>query len=124
MFALREPFYREFLVTFPPWEAVFTLEMIPAALALCHISRGDAAQALIGAANLGRDSDTIGSMVGELMGALYGVATFPASWVEQLNRLNPTPTLSVMADELVTIIEEQARAEQQRSAEVLRLASA
>jgi len=30
VFALYEPFYREFLVTFPPWDMVWTMEMIPA----------------------------------------------------------------------------------------------
>jgi len=121
VFALREPFYREFLVTFPPWEAVFVLEMVPCALALCLIARGDAEQAIIGAANIGRDSDTIAAIAGELMGALGGAQSLPAPWVEQVLRLNPQPDLPRMAEELCEVIIERARRQQRHSAELLSL---
>ena len=58
-FDLYEPFYHEFLVTFPPWDSVFTLEMVPCALAICAIAGNDTKQAIIGATNIGRDADTI-----------------------------------------------------------------
>ena len=120
VFALREPFYRSFLVSFPPWEAVFPLEMIPCALALCYIAKGDAEQAIIGATNLGRDSDTIASMAGDLMGALGGIDGLPPAWVEQVLRINPQPDLATMAASLCGIIWERA---QLRSRDVARLLS-
>jgi hypothetical protein len=119
VFELREPFYREFLVTFPPWEAVFSLEMVPCALALCLIARGDAEQAIIGATNMGRDSDTIAAIAGELMGALGGIEALPAAWVDKVIRLNPEPDLAQMATALVEVIHEQAETQQQRVAALL-----
>jgi hypothetical protein len=121
VFELREPFYREFLVTFPPWEAVFSLEMVPCALALCLIAQGDAEQAIIGATNMGRDSDTIAAMAGELMGALGGIEILPAAWVEKVTRLNPEPDLAQMAKTLSEIIQEQAQEQQKRAAALLSL---
>jgi hypothetical protein len=118
---LREPFYREFLVTFPPWDGVFSLEMVPCALALCLIAKDDAEQAIIGATNMGRDSDTIAAMAGELMGALYGIQALPASWVEQVLRLNPQPDLAQMAEDLCVVILERVQAQQQRAENILSL---
>ena len=115
VFALREPFYREFLVSFPPWEAVFGLEMVPCALALCVIAHGDAEQAIIGAANLGRDCDTIAGMAGQLCGALHGASALPPAWAEKVNRANPEPDLAIVADELCAVLIEQAN-EHERSA--------
>jgi hypothetical protein len=121
VFELREPFYRQFLVTFPPWEAVFSLEMVPCALALCLIARGDAEQAIIGATNMGRDSDTIAAMAGELMGTLAGVEALPTAWVDKVVRLNPEPDLGQMAEALSGVIIEQVRVQQERAAALLSL---
>jgi hypothetical protein len=96
-FARREPFYREFLVPFPPWEAVFPLEMAPCALALCLIARGDAEQALLGCANFGRDADTIATIGGAIAGALRGAEALPAAWVSAVRAATP-----VDQDELTT----------------------
>jgi hypothetical protein len=121
VFDLREPFYREFLVTFPPFTLVFNLEMIPCALALCLIAKGDFEQAIIGAANMGRDSDTIGSLVGEIMGALGGIDVVPDAWAEQVLRLNPEPDLADMAAELAQVIAKQAQAQHDRATAILSL---
>jgi hypothetical protein len=119
VFALREPFYREFLVTFPPWNAVFVLEMVPCALALCLIARGDAEQAIIGAANLGRDCDTIAGMAGALSGALHGASALPAAWVEKVVRLNPEPDLGQVAEDLSRLIVSRAEEQQRRGSQLL-----
>ena len=115
VFGLYEPFYREFLVTFPPWEGVFALEMVPAALAICTIAKGDAKHAIVGAANLGRDSDTITGMVGELMGALDTIDALPETWVDQVVRLNPEPDMAQMAEDLCVLIGERAQAQGDRA---------
>ena len=115
---LREPFYRELLVTFPPWEAVFALEMVPCALALSLIARGDPAQAIIGAANLGRDADTIAGMAGGLTGALAGAKAIPVEWVDKVVRANPEPDLPQLAADLCEVLIEQAE-ERQRSAQAI-----
>ncbi|MBN1248020.1 MAG: ADP-ribosylglycohydrolase family protein [Anaerolineae bacterium] len=118
-FDLYESFYREFLVTFPPWDLVFTLEMVPCALAVCAIAGGDTEQAIIGAANVGRDADTIACMAGELVGTLYGVKALPPSWVEKVLRLNPDPDLEHMAEDLTRLVYERSQAEKERSARLL-----
>jgi hypothetical protein len=121
VFELRQPFYREFLVTFPPWDAVFSLEMVPCALALCLIAQGDAEQAIIGATNMGRDSDTIAAMAGELMGTLGGIEALPAAWVGKVVQLNPEPDLAQMAGALSEVIRELLQDQQRQAIEILAL---
>jgi hypothetical protein len=112
VYSLREPFYKHFLVAFPPWEAVFSLEMVPCAIALCSIAKGDGGQAIIGAANMGRDADTIAAIAGELMGVLYGAAALPPEWVEKVVRLNPQPDLVQMALDLCGVVAKQVEQNQ------------
>ncbi len=119
---MREPFYKNFLVTFPPWEGVFPLEMVPCALALCYIAKGNGGEAIIGAANMGRDADTIAAIAGELMGVIYGVQALPPAWVDQVVRLNPAPDLAQMADDLCEVTLKQARRKQQIAEQVLSIA--
>ncbi len=121
VFELREPFYREFLVTFPPWEAVFALEMVPCALALTLVARGDPEQAIIGAANLGRDADTIAGMAGQLTGALGGASALPPDWVEKVTRLNPNPDLATVAADLCEVLIEHAEQRRRSGQELLSL---
>jgi hypothetical protein len=118
VYALREPFYREFLVSFPPWDAVFGLEMVPCALALSLVARGDPELAIIGAANLGRDSDTIASMAGALTGAVHGASALPLAWADRVLRLNPEPDLVQVAEDLCNLLVKRA-GEQQRLAEAV-----
>ena len=121
VFDLRAPFYHEMLVTFPPWKPVFALEMVPAALTLCVIARGDAEQAIIGAANLGRDADTIASMAGQLCGTLHGASTLPPSWMEKVLRANPEPDLEQVAEQLCQVLLAQATTREQLARDVLAL---
>ncbi len=124
VFGLYEPFYNEFLVTFPPFEANFALEMVPFALAVCFICRDDAEQAIIGAANAGRDADTITGIVGELMGALGGIDSLPPAWVEQVERLNPDPDMAQMAADLCSLLRERVQAQKSRAEDVLSMLTA
>jgi hypothetical protein len=115
---LFEPFYREFLIVFPPWEGVFALEMIPCALALCYIAKNNPAEAIIGAANIGRDADTIAGMAGELSGALHGVDALPKDWVEKILKVNPVPDLEQMVEDLCVLIQKRAQAQAQNASHV------
>jgi hypothetical protein len=118
-FDLYEPFYNEFLVTFPPWEAVWTMEMIPAAIAICLIAGEDTQQAIIGATNLGRDADTIAGIAGELAGALYGIDALPDPWVEKVLRMNPRPDLEQMAADLSKLIIERNQSQLDKNKKIL-----
>ncbi len=116
---LYEPFYHEFLVTFPPWEAVWTMEMIPAALAICLIAGKDTKQAIVGATNIGRDADTIAGIAGELIGALHGIDALPTPWVDKVVELNPYPDMEQMAKDLCSLVIERNQSQLNRSNKII-----
>jgi hypothetical protein len=118
-FDLYEPFYKEFLVTFPPWEAVWTMEMVPCALAICAITGEDTKQTIIGATNIGRDADTIAGIAGELAGALYGIDALPEPWVKKVLELNPNPDMKQMAKDLTHLIFKRNTAQLEQSKTML-----
>jgi hypothetical protein len=118
-FDLYEPFYNEFLVTFPPWDAVWTMEMVPCALAICAIAGQDTKQAIIGATNIGRDADTIAGITGELTGALYGIDALPTPWVDKVLKLNPNPDMEQMARNITNLIIERNQSQLNRSKKIL-----
>ena len=43
-------------------------------------------EALIGAVNLGEDTDTIGALTGAVAGIVYGYESIPAAWIEKIAR--------------------------------------
>jgi hypothetical protein len=108
VFALREPIYREFLIQYPPFEASFVLEMIPVAISLVVAASGDPKTAVMGAANLGRDADTIASMAGELAGAFSGASSIPKDWIDKVNRLNPAPDLEQLSSGMTRLVVKKA----------------
>lgn len=59
-------------------------ETIPAAFAVFYLAKGNLEQTAIYAANLGRDSDTIGTMAASIAGAWGGVSSIRKDWVEQI----------------------------------------
>jgi len=115
---LREPFYNEFLIRFPPWDSVWTLEMVPCALAVCSIAQ-DPRDAIVGGTMMGRDADTIVGIIGELMGALHGATALPADWAARVEQLNPEPDMAQMSEDLCRLVVSRARAQQARSAALL-----
>ncbi len=115
---LREPFYRDFLVSFPPWDSVWTLEMVPCALAVCSIAKTPH-DAIVGGTMLGRDADTIVGIIGELMGALYGASAFPQDWVTQVESCNPVPDMAQMAEDLCRLIVRRACIQQAQTEDLL-----
>lgn len=50
----------------------------------CVATTGDFSSAVLKAANLGDDADTVGAVTGQLAGALYGLSGIPADWLERL----------------------------------------
>ncbi len=63
-------------------------EAVPAAFAIARLAHGDPMESARLAANLGGDTDTIGSMAGAICGALVGASAFPAGLAEELERVN------------------------------------
>jgi ADP-ribosylglycohydrolase len=61
---------------------------VPAAFAIARLANGDPMESARLAANLGGDTDTIGSMACAICGALAGASAFPTGLAEQLERVN------------------------------------
>ena len=64
-------------------------ETVPCALALFYLAKGDARQAILYAANFGRDADTIATMTGALVGAFHGVDALGEAWVRKVTEQLP-----------------------------------
>jgi len=99
----RERFYEELLLSWPqagvgssveegPSEGFYDTaeprETVPTALALFYLAEGKWKQSVVYAANFGRDSDTIGSIVGAIAGAYEGVDAITADWLNLVSRVN------------------------------------
>jgi ADP-ribosylglycohydrolase len=59
---------------------VHAIEELPLALGCLVATRGDYRRAVLAAANYGRDSDSIATMAGAVIGALHGVEVIPQDW--------------------------------------------
>lgn len=82
-------------------------ETVPAALGLFALADGDAEQAIVMAANFGRDADTIATMVGGLVGALGGASALPHRWVAKVEA-NPDVTYRDLVPKLTHVIHRRA----------------
>jgi ADP-ribosyl-[dinitrogen reductase] hydrolase len=61
----------------------YVIHSLEAAL-WCVARTGDFRSAVLLAANLGDDADTVAAITGQLAGALYGAQAIPAAWLERL----------------------------------------
>ncbi|MGN6325706.1 ADP-ribosylglycohydrolase family protein [Pseudolysinimonas sp.] len=61
-----------------------SIEEFPVALGMVIAHGGDYRRAVLGAVNYGRDSDSIASMAGAIIGAMHGSHVVPAEWVEEI----------------------------------------
>jgi ADP-ribosylglycohydrolase len=77
--AIREPIRKHFMPTYPYADSVETAAEV---MALFWITKGDVREGLVGATNLGRDTDCIGGMLGSICGAYKGIAGVPAEWCD------------------------------------------
>jgi len=59
-------------------------ETVPAVLAIFSLAQGDPARSIINAVNFGRDADTLGTMIGAIVGALHGTAGLKPEWVAKI----------------------------------------
>lgn len=80
---VREPIRRHFAPTYPYADAV---ETAAEAIALFWITRGDVREGMVGATNLGRDTDCIGGMLGSICGAFKGIDGVPQEWVDTVQQ--------------------------------------
>ena len=72
-------------------------EAVPCALGFVAANPGDAVGAIVGAVNVGYDTDTIATMSGAIAGALYGTAAFPPHYLPTLEKANGLSISSLAA---------------------------
>lgn len=65
-----------------------SIEELPVALGFLIVAKGDFEQAIFGAANYGRDNDSIAGMAGALAGALHGDGAIRPEWIARINEAN------------------------------------
>ena len=65
-----------------------SIEEVPVALGFLLVANGDFEQAIFGAANYGRDNDSIAGMAGAIAGALHGDGVIRPEWIAQINAAN------------------------------------
>lgn len=66
-----------------------TTETVPCAFGCVALAEGDPVKAIIYAANLGGDADTVAAIAGGLAGALAGIEAIPADWQQTVAAANP-----------------------------------
>ncbi len=65
-----------------------SIEIVPVAMAILHLCKGDVNQCIIEGANFGRDCDTISSIVGSLAGTIVGASAIRSDWIETCEKAN------------------------------------
>ncbi|WP_162254937.1 ADP-ribosylglycohydrolase family protein [Arthrobacter sp. Soil762] len=87
-----------------------TTESVPASIALVIRAKGDPVTAVLLAANLGGDSDTIGAIAGGMCGAVAGYNAIPQHMINQLSEVNDLP-IGPLAEQLISFRRQRERAE-------------
>ncbi|WP_428955290.1 ADP-ribosylglycohydrolase family protein [Streptomyces sp. cg35] len=63
-----------------------SIEELPVALGMLLVGRGDFRHTVLGSVNYGRDCDSIATMSGAIVGALYGEGAVPKEWSAEVAR--------------------------------------
>lgn len=96
------------------------IEELPVALGFLVVANGDFEQSIFGAANYGRDNDSIAGMAGAIAGALHGDGVVRPEWVAQINeanRIDLDPLARGLTDLTVSLQRAQFAAAQNRQQE-------
>jgi ADP-ribosylglycohydrolase len=104
-----------------------SIEEVPVALGFLIVAGGDFEQSIFGAANYGRDNDSIAGMAGAIAGALHGDGVIRPEWIARVNAANKVD-LDPLARDLTslagTLQQEQLAAAQGRQKEFATLTQA
>jgi len=61
-------------------------EVVPKALSIFYITKGNLKEAIIGGVNFGRDTDCCAAMAAGIAGAFSGVSGIPSEWINQIDK--------------------------------------
>ncbi|MFB4326266.1 ADP-ribosylglycohydrolase family protein [Priestia sp. BR_2] len=96
---------------------LWSIEELPMALAFIVLNDGEYYRSILDGVNSGRDTDSIGVMVGVILGAMYGSEVIRKEDIKQLNKVNRLD-LCAIADRFsgiaAKIIEEDLRINESR----------
>ena len=67
---------------------IFSIEELPIALGYCVLHDGDFHEAIVDGINSGRDTDSIGVMIGVILGAMYGMEILKKEDVKTIESIN------------------------------------
>ncbi|MCJ8011558.1 ADP-ribosylglycohydrolase family protein [Paenibacillus sp. KQZ6P-2] len=67
---------------------LFAIEELPLALAYIVLHEGDLTEAVKDGVSSGRDTDSIGVMIGAILGAMHGVQAIPADEIRAIEEIN------------------------------------
>ncbi|MGE5682907.1 MAG: ADP-ribosylglycohydrolase family protein [Bacillota bacterium] len=81
--ALR-PLYDELACSYYHWTDVAP-EAVGLAFGLFTAAKGNFSEAVLGAVNIGRDTDTIAAITGAVCGALNGIDQIPEKWIKRIS---------------------------------------
>ena len=101
-----------------------SIEELPIALGFLVVARGDFEKTIFGAANYGRDNDSIASMGGAIAGALHGIGTIRQEWTETINsanRIDLNPIAHRLSKLIIQLQKKQLQAVQRRNKAFSRL---
>ncbi len=118
-FAAREGLYEKCL----QYACIDPQEVFSLTFGIFAASRGDTEMAVTAGANTGRDADTLGSLNGQLSGALNGASSAPKGWVEGLERFPLYPNFRKTAVDMTKLLIARTKAAAETSAGLLEMAT-
>lgn len=105
-----------------------SLEVVPVVMAILDLCNGDPNVSIIAAANFGRDSDSIATLTGNIVGALAGASHLRQEWIDECEKANrpffeemhddSIETFQDVADHLVAVLSNERERASQREAEL------
>jgi len=110
VFSARKGLYEKCL----QYAAIDPQEVVALTFGIFKASRGDTRMAVVGGANTGRDADTLGSLNGQICGALNGVDAAPEGWMEGLMRCSGWEKFHETALKMTELLIKKHRRDQQR----------
>jgi ADP-ribosylglycohydrolase len=104
-----EPLYKSIACSYYFWSDVAP-EAVGLAFGLIAAARGKFDDAVLGAVNIGRDTDTIAAIAGAICGALHGINVIPERWINRISVsrgicINAVKGMNIMdvADDLASL---------------------
>lgn len=117
-FSARKGLYEHCL----QYSAIDPQEVFALTFGIFKASRGDTRMAVTGGANTGRDADTLGSLNGQLCGALNGIDSAPKEWLDGLAKAPGYAKFRETATKMTELLVRKAEADGRRAAGLTQLA--